>query len=203
MFFNSQREQHEAQVNEIVKLRTENDKLKRNLSLAQGEAHERRQGELKHFTEKAKIKRDLAIANEENEKFQKINDELIARTLLLANKQNVRKSDEKLALDLKKKELEQQAKYTAELRSYISTLHEKVRSANVDRKHHEERANELRKNLRETQDKLLEEKRKPKVSIHNNKSTYDLKREKALLEKRVSELYNAIDKIDDLVSEVI
>jgi septal ring factor EnvC (AmiA/AmiB activator) len=92
-----------------------------------------------------------------------------------------------MALEIREKELEAQAKYTAELRSYISSLHEKIRSINEDRKHHEAKHNEYKLKLEEV----------------NRKSSFDMQREKQILDRRVSALYNALEQIEEIVEEVI
>lgn len=180
MFYN-QRQAHEELQAENKKLQEENRKLR----------NEKREDVARHneaFVKRMQLSKELKVAKAENEKFQKINDELITRLISVAKKVN-RKSDEAHALAVKEKELEQQAKYTAELRSYVSSLHEKVRKANVERKHHEERAKQFQDRLEALQ--------------RERKSSFDSQREKAILNKRVTDLYNAIDKIDDIVSEVI
>lgn len=131
------------------------------------------------------LQEELAVAKAEAEKFQAINDELIERILHVVRTGN--DTDYKHALEVKNRELEEQAKYSAELRSYVSSLQAKVRDLNKEVQHHKEKHTEL-------QFLLNKERSKP---------VHDLKREKDLLDRRVTELYNAIDKIDDIVSDVL
>ncbi|MCY8668833.1 hypothetical protein MOD91_18400 [Bacillus haynesii] len=129
------------------------------------------------------------MAKHEAEKFQKINDELIDRMVNHVRKDST--NEYKIALEIKDRELEKQAQYAAELRSYVSSLQSKIRDLNSELQHHKDRGVSLQLD----NDRLRQEAR-------NSKSTFDLQREKAILDNRVTELYDAIEEIKEIAAAV-
>lgn len=157
----------------IEELSKENAELRKKIGEVVHKDQEHRYAELRR---NRIMKQELEVAQQEAEKFQAINDELIERLIHVANNQvnNQELNQYKMALEFKNKALVEQAKYTAELRSYVDTLQEKLQVANADRKHLEARANEL-----------------------SQKLGYEL------MNNRVNELYDALVKIEEIVSEAI
>lgn len=176
MFFNNEKAEQQEKV--IHRLKAENAKL---ASMAK----ERQEAHYAQLREKVELRRQLQIALHEGRKYQQINDELITKVIEFSKKKNA----ESMAMTIKDKELEAQAKYTAELRSYISSLHEKVRTLNADRKHHEEKHTEYKLKLEQV--------------LSRQKSSFDVQREKQILDRRVSALYDALEEIQEIVDEVI
>lgn len=170
-------------------LEKENEGLQKELRNVREERNRYQEMNIAQLRQKAELRRNLQIAEQENEKFQQINDELVTRLIKVAKeKMNDKALNEyKMALEIKNKELDQQAKYVAELRSYVASLHEKIRKINVDRKHHEERANKYARELEEV----------------NRKRHFDTIREKQILDNRVSKLYEALEEIQEIVEDVI
>ncbi|OMI07681.1 hypothetical protein BVL54_19855 [Bacillus paralicheniformis] len=171
----------------IQKLEDENVELQRKLSCVKDELRLNIQSNRMHATENQKLRQELQMAKDEAEKFQKINDELIDRMVNHVRKEST--NEYKTALEIKDRELEQQAKYAAELRSYVSSLQSKVRDLNSEVQHHKEKHTELQV--------LLDKER------NRHKSTFDLQREKAILDNRVSVLYDAIEEIKEIAADVI
>jgi chromosome segregation ATPase len=175
MFFNN--EKVEQLLKEIHQLKEDNANLRQMTK-------ERQEAYYAQLREKVELRRQLQIALHEGKKYQQINDELITKVIEFSKKKNA----ESMAMTIKDKELEQQAKYTAELRSYISSLHEKVRTLNEGLRHHKEKHTEY---------KLQVE------TLSRQKASFDAQREKAILDKRVTALYDALEEIQEIVEEVI
>lgn len=129
---------------------------------------------------------ELQVAEQEAKKFQAINDDLIKRLLRVTRNQV---QNNQHAVEMRDKTIEEQAKYTAELRQYVSSLENKVRDLKVSVRHHKERHTHYMNKCEELQSR--------------NKPSFDMKRDNAILSKRVSELYDAIEEIQRTVEDVL
>ncbi|PFW43825.1 hypothetical protein [Priestia megaterium] len=188
---------------EVTKMQEELEEMKELLDRAQREKRDAQFAKSLIARSASQLESKAQFAEREMHRLQKLNDELITKVGELAHKQVEQEKTHKMALTVRDKEIEAQAKYTAELRSYTSSLHEKIRELNgkVNRKreqrdlyickHHEA--------LKEVQalKEAMEEERQSRLDL----ASHHLKIENNRLRDRVIELETALDTITDIAEK--
>lgn len=187
--------------NENQKLLEELDEAKSELAQAKRDKRDAEFSKMLLNRSNMKLEETVDIAGRELRRLQELNDELIAKVSELAQKQVKDDAAHKLAIQLRDKELEGQAKYTAELRSYTSSLHEKIRELNTKVSGYKEREQRFISDNCDLAAKVNQLEEQLNDSVHHQVASGHLRIENKRLRERVIQLETSLDNIIDIAEE--
>lgn len=148
------------------------------------------------FQKMNELIKERNIAQAEAEKFQSMNDELIERLIFLS-REGVKSNQ--TAVEAREKQVRDKDKLIKELRDYIAVLHAKIGNFRGS-------VEEI-DNLKEANYKLKQE--NERLRMGQSQQNYEMaglrqvRKEKEVVEKRMIELYEAMEKVEGVIGDVL
>ncbi|MGR9546595.1 hypothetical protein [Priestia megaterium] len=187
--------------NENQKLLEELDGVKTDLAQAKREASDAKFSKMLLNRSNMKLEETVDIAGRELRRLQELNDELIMKLSKLAQDKVKDDSAHEMAIKVRDREIEGQAKYTAELRSYTNSLHEKIRELNMKVSGYKEREQRFISDNCDLAAKVNDLEEKLDDSVHHQVASQHLRIENKRLRERVIQLETSLDNIIDIAEE--
>ncbi|MDT0150039.1 hypothetical protein Q9R38_26210 [Priestia aryabhattai] len=187
--------------NENQKLLEELDEVKTDLARAKKDKRDAEFSKMLVTRSNMKLEEAVDFAGRELVRLQDLNDELITKVSELAQGKVKDNAAHEMAIKVRDREIEGQAKYTAELRSYTNSLHEKIRELNTKVSGYKEREQRFISDNCDLAAKVNELEEKLNDSVHHQVASQHLRIENKRLRERVIQLETSLDNIIDIAEE--